>query len=267
MARVVTQNFLTTLVAGLLLLPAVARAENLTFEDPKGDDDGWGKMVYPTGKDYKRGSFDITKVEITEEGEDVVFEIHLAADVEDPWSSKDWGGNGFSVQFAQIYLDTDGKKRSGERKGVPGSYVEFTPDSYYEKVVLVSPQPASKLQGELGSKARFLARRAVIPTRTEARKRSIVARVPKSVVGTPSKSWGVQVVMLSNEGFAAPEDVLSRKVNEYEGEHRFGGGCDGFGDPHVVDMLGPKQHAQLAAHTCADVVAKAKVAKISMVRL
>lgn len=250
-----------------MALPSVAQAENLTFEDPKGDDNGWGKLTYPTGKEYGRGSFDITKVEITEDGDDVVFTVHVATDVTDPWTSEDWGGNGFSLQFIHVYVDTDGKKRKGERKGVPGSWVEFTPDSYYEKVVLISPQPSAKVKGELAAKARFLSRRAVVPSRTEARKRSIVARVPKKVIGTPSKKWGVQALMLSNEGFAAPEDILARRVNEIEGQHRFGGGCDGVGDPQVVDMLGKKQHAQLSAHKCADDGKKAKVAKISMVRL
>ncbi len=31
--------------------------------------------------------------------------------------------------------------------------------------------------------------------------------------------------------------MLTRKVNEYEGQHRFGGGSDYEGDPHWLDML------------------------------
>jgi hypothetical protein len=43
--------------------------------------------------------------------------------------------------------------------------------------------------------------------------------------------------MQSNEGFPAATDLLTRKVNEYEGQHRFGGGTDGDCDPHVMDVL------------------------------
>ena len=57
--------------------------------------------------------------------DDLVFEVHLAADVTDPWTSEDWGGNGFSLQFVHVYVDTDGKRRKGERKGVPGAWIEF----------------------------------------------------------------------------------------------------------------------------------------------
>ena len=43
--------------------------------------------------------------------------------------------------------------------------------------------------------------------------------------------------MQSNEGFPDGKDLLTRKVNEYEGQHRFGGGTDGDCDPHVIDIL------------------------------
>ncbi len=263
---------------GFLALPTVAVAEPLTLKDPKGDDRGWGKLSYPTGAEYTRGAFDLVGVAIREDGDDVVFEIELAADLTDPWKSKDWGGNGFSLQFVQVYLDLDGKKRSGEKKGVPGSWVEFGPDQYWDKVVLISPQPNSKVEGEVAAKAPYLKNKVVLPSRTEARKRTIVARVPASALGgKPDKSWGVQVLMLSNEGFPAKEDILARKVNEIEGEHRFGGGCDGFGDPQVTDLLagpaqgadaeGPAQEKLLSGYTCADEPKGAKLVQLPFVRL
>ena len=43
--------------------------------------------------------------------------------------------------------------------------------------------------------------------------------------------------MQSNEGFPDGKDLLTRKVNEYEGQHRFGGGTDTDCDPHVIDIL------------------------------
>lgn len=252
-------------------------AGSLRFQDPKGDDNGWGKATYPTGKEYAAGAFDILGLEIREDGDAVVFEVELAEPITDPWKSADWGGNGFSLQFVQVYLDTDGKPRSGEKKGVPGSWVEFDPSSYWEKVVLISPQPAAKVKGEVDGKARWLDKRVIIPDRTEARGKKLVARVSKTALGgAPSEKWGVQALMLSNEGFADKEDILARRVNELPGEHRFGGGCDGLGDPQVMDVLAGKgagdaseveaQHKMLGAFKCADTAKGATLAKLTMVR-
>src|ERR1044071_7489963 len=71
----------TTLALGLSAVGNFAFAETLTFLDPKGDDNGSGKMKYPTGKDYSPGAFDLTKLEIREDGDDVVFEIETAATI------------------------------------------------------------------------------------------------------------------------------------------------------------------------------------------
>jgi hypothetical protein len=273
----VTPWWAAPIAATLLLAAGPAAAETLTFKDPSGDDDGWGKAEYPTSGDYSPGAFDLTGLEIRDDGDFVVFEVEVAKPLTDPWKSKEWGGNGFSLQFVHVYLDLDGKKRSGERNGVPGSWVSFDPAGYWEKVVLISPQPASKVRGEVDAKAAWLKDKIVIPERTEARGRKIVSRVPKAALGgAPAKSWGVQAIMLSNEGFPAKEDVLARRTNEYAGEHRFGGGCDHFGDPQIMDMLAGKasgdagekkaQHDVLSAFTCHEDAAKAKLAKLPMIR-
>ena len=81
--------------------------------------------------------------------------------------------------------------------------------------------------------------------------------------------------MQSNEGFPAGNDLLTRKVNEYEGQHRFGGGNDGDCDPHVIDMLAGSgkgdaseakaQHDMLKYECGADGTSKTK-ATLTMVR-
>lgn len=52
-----------------------------------------------------------------------------------------------------------------------------------------------------------------------------------------SKTFGIQVVMQSIDGFAPEKNFVTRKVNQYEGQQRFGGGHDGECDPHVMDTL------------------------------
>lgn len=254
-----------------------SQALELTFLDPVGDDNGAGTLRYPTSKEYVAGAFDLKSLKIADEGDEVVITVEFAKEITDPWVSKDWGGNGFSLQFVHVYFDLDGKRRQGERRALPGAWVEFEPDSYFEKVVLISPQPNTKISGEVAAKANWLKRRIVLPNRVEVRRQSLVAYVPKNALGTPSHKWGVQAFVLSNEGFAAKEDLLARKVNENEGEHRFGGGCDGFGDAHVVDLLTGTakaepsevklQHAMLSAFKCAETAQTAQLAKVAVVRL
>ena len=274
-----TVKAISPLLGVLVLGSAVpAYGSPLRFQDPKGDDNGWGTATYPTGGDYTPGAFDLIGLEIREDGDYVVFEVELAKSVTDPWNSDDWGGNGFSLQFVQVYIDTDGKRRKGEKKGVPGSWVEFESSSYWEKVVLISPQPASKLKGEINAKAPYLKKRIIIPDRTEPRGKKLIARVSvKALGGKPTKKWGVQALVLSNEGYPAAEDLMARRVNEIAGEHRFGGGCDGFGDPQIIDMLTGSakgaaeevklQHDLLAKFTCSEEPKKAKLARIPVVRL
>ena len=60
------------------------------------------------------------------------------------------------------------------------------------------------------------------------------------------------------------DSVLARKVNEYRGQHRFGGGSDYDCDPHVMDVLGD-QAAQLA-YKCGPGGESEKMATLTMVR-
>jgi hypothetical protein len=80
--------------------------------------------------------------------------------------------------------------------------------------------------------------RIIVPKITRASGKTLIAVVDvKQLGGAPKASWGYQVLMQSNEGFPDKTDLLTRKVNEFEGQHRFGGGTDYDNDPHVIDML------------------------------
>ena len=88
----------------------------------------------------------------------------------------------------------------------------------------------------------------------------------KVVVLSPQKKG--RVLGEANEGFPAETDLLSRKVNEYEGQHRFGGGNDGDCDPHVMDLLegsGATQKDMLAS-TCGPTGESVKKATLKMIK-
>ena len=192
-------------------------------------------------------------------GDSTEFTVTLGHKIIDPWRSKDWDGNGFSLQMIFIFLDTIPGK--GRTEGVPGLNVTFDPNAGWDKVVILSPQPAKRIRSEIAGKAPKLSADVVVPVKTRASGKAIVGVVDtKDLGGAPTAQWGYQVVVQSNEGYPASTDVLTRKVNEYEGPHRFGGGSDYDCDPHALDILvSPArgaddekagQHKVLGAHTC-----------------
>jgi carbohydrate-binding DOMON domain-containing protein len=220
---------------GLAIAGAV-RADGVKFQDPIGDDKGPGNYTYPTDGVYTAGSFDLTEFEITA-GDSPEVKVSVNDKLADPWGM----GVGFATQMVFIFIDKDGKAGSGHTEGLPGLNIQFAPESAWEKVIILSPQPQARVLSEIKVKAAALAADIVVPSRTTGSGKTISAKIKLADLGggDPSK-WGYQVVVQSNEGFPDKSDLLTRKVNEYEGQHRFGGGNDGNCDPHVMDILAPK---------------------------
>lgn len=253
------------------LVTASAFAQTVSLKDPSGDDDGPGAYTYPTDAVYKSGSFDLTGFTLKKGDSKTDVSVTVNANLEDPWSM----GNGFAVQMAFIFIDTDHKEGSGYTKGLPGLNIEFAPASAWEKCIILSPQQPGRVKSEVEQKAGDMKAAIIVPARTRGAGRSITGTIDSKELpeGDPT-TWSYQVVMQSNEGFPAGSDLLTRKVNEYEGQHRFGGGNDGDCDPHAIDILagtgsGSKdeidaQHKMLAYECNADGTAK-KLAVISMV--
>jgi carbohydrate-binding DOMON domain-containing protein len=217
-----------------LVLAGSATAQEISFKDPVGDDKGAGGYTYPTDVVYKSGSFDITNFRVNLRGGQADFEVGVNALLEDPWRMN----TGFSVQMIFIFIDTDHKEGSGFTQGLPGLNVAFAPADAWDHCIILSPQSSSKVRSEVEAKAAAMKGAIHVPNRTKGSSRTISAAVPLADLGGGDPStWGFQVVMQSNEGFPAAGDLLTRKVNEYEGQHRFGGGNDGECDPHVMDIL------------------------------
>jgi len=249
-----------------------AQAQTVTLTDPTGDDDGPGGYIYPTDAVYTPGSFDLTELEVTAKGKNIEFKTSVNQRLDDPWGMD----VGFAVQMMFIFIDTDGKEGSGHTEGMPGLNVQFAPGDAWEKVIVLSPQPAARVQAEVSSKAAGLMDDIVVPRRTTGRGKSIGGKVKVDDIGAGDPAtWGYQVVVQSNEGFPAKTDLLTRRVNEYEGQHRFGGGNDLMCDPHVMDVLAgdasgaeseiAAQHEMLA-YTCSDDGTEDVLATLTMVR-
>ena len=139
----------------------------------------------------------------------------------------------------QLYVDTDGKAGSGEKDALPGMNATFADDSRWEKVVIISPQANKEIASRVEQKAKALKAGVVLPTKVSAKGKKITAIVKKSDLAIDPAKVGFQLLASSNEGFDnQPQNgILARTVNEFEGEHRFGGGDDSDVDPHFIDCL------------------------------
>lgn len=219
-------------VAASLLLASAATAQKVSFKDPTGDDNGPGNYTYPTDAVYKRGSFDMTGFDVEAKGGKVDFDVTMNSPLDDPWGMK----VGFATQMVFIFIDN---AEGGFTDTVPGLNVTFAPDSGWDKLVILSPQVPGRVKDEVSQKAAADRQGAiVIPTRVKGAGRTISATVDLAQLGSGDPTtWGYQVVVQSNEGFPADKDLLTRKVNEFEGQHRFGGGTDFDCDPHAIDIL------------------------------
>ena len=213
----------SAVLAGALLAAPVL-AQEVSFKDPAGDDNGPGTYTYPTDAVYTAGSFDLTGFSLKERGKKTDIEVSVNSTLEDPWKM----GTGFSVQMVFVFIDTDGKEGSGFTDGLPGLNVKFAPAGAWDKCIILSPQPQGRVRSEVEAKvAADMKKAIIIPVKVKGAGRTLSATIDTADLGEGDPStWGYQVLMQSNEGFPDKTDLLTRKVNEYEGQHRFGGGND-----------------------------------------
>jgi len=209
-------------------------AQHIAFKDPVGDDTGPGAYTYPTDPVYRRGSFDLTAVDLSVSGEEVEIAVTQGSQLEDTCLSM---RSGFCVQMVFVFVQTD--PATAHTEGLPGLNVQFAPGNGWNKVVIMSPQPPARVRSEVEARvAKTLRPDVIVPVLVTGQGRTITARVEMKDLGAGDPwAWGYQALMQSNDGYPAGDDLLTRKVNEHAGQHRFGGGSDGDCDPHVIDLL------------------------------
>lgn len=211
-----------------------ADPNRVDFRDPKGDDVGPGLYTYPTDAAYTKGSFDLLAVRAFAEGDDVVFELEVAATLEDTWRM----GVGYSLQHAVVFLDLDGDATNGQLEGLPGQNLAFAKGHGWDRAVLITPHSAERTQKELDAKAGTLGKSVVVPKRIKGSGRVIRAVVTRAQLAKSDlRTWRFQVTLGGQDGFPSGRSLLVKPVQEFAGPHRFGGGSDFDCDPHVLDAL------------------------------
>lgn len=243
-----TAAVLAAVVMAGLFAPTSAMADDIVFShvDPKGDDKGTGRYVYPKNPVYNDGAFDIRKFEVIDLGDKVEFRITIDSNiVKEHESFRD--SRGWVLQLFDIYIDKDHTPFSGRTDALPGRAVSFDPSSAWEQVVVISPHTRETLMRGIKEKAEeiefmFIGKKLIIPSYPKVKKRTFIARVAKEEIGNPQPWWGYQVLLLGNSDSESVYSFMNKEVFSFAGEMEFGGGSDFRGNPNMLDLLDGDGH-------------------------
>lgn len=150
--RLSRSHLLAAALLASLIAPSAfgAGKEIFTLTDPRGDDHGDGKIVYPGNDDLRPGDLDILSFSARQDGDGTMFEVTFANPVRPPnrEAIDDLGTQldkvarfGFYNLNLDVYIDTDRIPGSGGLTMLPGRHAEIDPATAWEKAVILTPRP------------------------------------------------------------------------------------------------------------------------------
>jgi hypothetical protein len=221
-------------LAGVLLLAALPAAGDTIFRlaDPRGDDHGDGRLVYPHNDDYAPGDLDLVAFAARRGRGGPWFEATFARAVRTPDARAiDALGTrletaaklGFYTFNLDVYVDVDRQPGSGAVAALPGRGVQLPADAAWERAIVLTPQPhvaraalkrllAQRLRDELDAADAALdrdqaaamrleipgevERRVFFPTLVRVHGKSVAFFVPDDFLGGPAEAgWGYAVAV------------------------------------------------------------------------
>ena len=218
----------------------------LDVHDPIGDDRGPGYYQYPLDRRIRRGTFDMTRFTVYDEGDVYTFAVQMRNYIMREWpdtrASED---QGFVAQMFDIYIDIDDYPGSGFNKALPGRDVVFEDDLGWEKMILVTPLSQSKAHEIIKHKTddlgfQDMVPHIILPDYVNINRDRITIRIGKSQLGLLSPETGFQCFVLGYSHVVSPNRLLNRDVRGHATRDNFGGGWDTHGEPKAIDMIVPR---------------------------
>jgi hypothetical protein len=214
--------------------------------DPLGDDKGPGYYQYPLDQRLRRGTFDLRRFSVYEEGNVYVFVIQTREYIMTAWPDTRAGEDqGFVALMVDIYIDRDGLPRTGYRKALPGRDLEFADERGWEKMILVTPLSQFRAYDILKSKTDDLSLQdmlddVILPDYVIVQRDKLIIRLSKDLVGPLTDRSGFQCMIMGFSHVVSPNRLLNRDVRAFPTQQDFGGGADTYGDPVPIDLLMPE---------------------------
>lgn len=271
---------LATLALGVLFGPAASAAAqpwSVVLNDPSGDDHGPGDYVYPSNQAFRRGSFDLTRIELKVEGSELVVRARFRVPFWRPPETRRTDAarfvldNGVYVQHVDIYLDQHPGR--GHLSALPGRNVRFSQEEGWDRAIVLTPRPflLRSLLAEWKP-----SEHVIVPTNLRSTHDTVEARVPLEDLGNPpDPSWGVGVAVagaLWENTFDAidrlvggpVQNALTMPVVTVAEPYAFGGGELHNWHPFVIDIVAPPGQSQEAILGRFDPVTR-RLARVPMI--
>ncbi len=245
------------------------------FDDPVGDDHGPDQTsgdgtpvaglyyFYPTNYVFLPGSFDLTKVELFADGDQIVFRVSIddLANADDPGSA-DWGApqpseqtcdnpyrTDLNLQKIDIYIDA--KEGEGATSGFPNRYMDIATVDAWDYGIAVEGWGKwfVKSNGENSIASWTLYKNdSEISMCDDYEVNYVDIRVDRALFGDDLDDqnenlayWDIIVAMSSHDGDSNDDNLGSiRWVNANTSEWQIGGGLDSQGgrdrDANIMDL-------------------------------
>ncbi len=223
--------------------PTVKGKVVFEMDDPVGDDKGPGYYVYPTNKVFQPGVFDLTKFEVIDAGDKIIFKVYVKNLGDNPWN----GPNGFCLQFPHIFVRTTANLPVNN--STFGLNVVVAPEYAWHFALLLAPGWEEKPVPEGQRAALYYANGTVVVQDEEFKvyaveeENAIVAEVSKKLLPDVEhiNQWKYVVALAGYDGFGP---LRVRPVtSDAEAEWAFGNGSAeaiAVGvEPRIVDLLAP----------------------------
>lgn len=222
----------------------------LDVKDNIGDDKGPGYYQYPLDKRLKRGTFDLKRFSVYEEGNVITFVIQMRNYIMQKWPDRNSSQEqGFVANLWDIYIDIDGIPGSGYQSAIPGRDLDFSDTMGWEKMIIVSPLSETEMFDLLRDKTDELSLQnqisdIIYPDYIRVERDRLIIKISKSKLpGINSKS-GYQCLTMGFYKISSPNRFLNRDVKAFPTKNDFGGGENTYGDPPVMDIIVPKGMSQ-----------------------
>jgi hypothetical protein len=222
----------------------------LDISDSVGDDKGPGYYQYPQDRRMRRGTFDLKRFVVYEEGNVVVFEIQMRNYIMREWPDTSKSEDqGFVANLWDIYIDIDGRENSGYKAALPGRDLLFRDNMGWEKVIMITPLSEYELFDILRNKTDELdfqnsVEDIVYPDYVKVQRDRVIIKISKVKLPGISEKSGYQCLAMGYKKIVSPNRLLNRDVRGFSTYDDFGGGHDTYGDPPVIDIIVPEGEDQ-----------------------
>jgi hypothetical protein len=212
-----------------------AMSQSLTWNDPKGDDNGAGAYTYPLGP-YPKGMFDLKTVNIQWTDDTIDISISVAED--------------FSksklpiVPLADLYVDVNRLNDAGETSALPRrGNVSVERDAAWEYAVAMSPLRAVLYQAVPGAEPRPIASG---PCKNGGRSWTVSFSRTK-LRGDP-KRWRLSVSLMGTDNSPQATEPAPVTFRADTTDRNFGGAPNSRVAP-IIDLLAASTEEQVNAIT------------------